>query len=97
MRTLNSDQSRRKLQQHICPLQFDIVNRLIIRYSNEGETIFDPFAGIMTVPFRAVKLNRYGIGVELNYDYYRDGCGYLLAAEEERKAPTLFEVENIAV
>lgn len=38
----------------ICPLQFDIVDRVIRRFSNIGETVFDPFAGIMSVPYRAV-------------------------------------------
>ncbi len=45
MRTLNSEQKRRDLQMHVCPLQFDIVDRLINRYSNENDLIFDPSAG----------------------------------------------------
>lgn len=92
MRTLNSEQVRRDLQMHVCPLQFDIVDRLITRYSNEGDVIFDPFGGIGTVPFRAVKLGRKGLMTELNEGYYRDAVGYLEAAEEEIDAPTLLEL-----
>ena len=36
-----------------CPLQFDIVDRLIERYSNPGELVYDPFGGLFTVPLRA--------------------------------------------
>lgn len=93
MRTLNSEQSRRGLEQHICPLQFDIVDRIITRYTNEGERVFDPFGGLMTVPCRAIKLKRYGIGCELNPDYFRDGVRYLQATEAEVSVPTLFDLE----
>jgi hypothetical protein len=64
--TLNSEQSRRRVEAHICPLQFDIVDRAIRLYSNPGDLVFDPFAGLGTVPMRAVKLGRRGYGVELN-------------------------------
>lgn len=91
MRTLNGNQSQKNLQMHVCPLQFDIVDRLIERYTNEGELVFDPFGGLMTVPYRAVKLRRRGIGVELSEQYYSDGVSYCRAAEMELNAPTLFD------
>lgn len=91
MRTLNTNQSRRRAQMHVCPLQLDIVERIINRYSNEGDTVYDPFGGLMTVPMTAVKMHRKGYGCELNPDYFRDGVGYLQAAEDEIEAPTLFD------
>lgn len=91
MRTLNTTQSRRRAQMHVCPLQLDIVERIINRYSNEGETVYDPFGGLMTVPMTAVKMHRNGKGCELNPDYFRDGVGYCQSAEEEIGAPTLFD------
>lgn len=66
MRTLNTTQSRRRAQMHVCPLQLDIVERIINRYSNEGELVYDPFGGLMTVPMMAVKMHRNGKGCELN-------------------------------
>jgi hypothetical protein len=54
MRTLNMLQQRKGAEMHLCPLQFDIVDRLIERYSNPGDLIFDPFGGLMTVPYRAL-------------------------------------------
>lgn len=91
MRTLNTTQSRRRAQMHVCPLQLDIVERIINRYSNEGDLVYDPFGGLMTVPMTAVKMSRRGYGCELNPDYFRDGVGYLQAAEDEIEEPTLFD------
>ena len=91
MRTYNTTQSQKRKQMHVCPLQIDIVQRLIDRYSAEGEVILDPFGGLMTVPAEAVKAGRRGIGVELNGDYFRDGVGYLEAADAQRGMPTLFD------
>ena len=92
IRTLNSTQKRRNLTMHVCPLQLDIVERIIHRYSNEGDTVLDPFGGLMTVPMTAVKQGRDGIGIELNPDYFRDGVGYLREADAERDVPTLFDL-----
>lgn len=92
MLTLNGRQSAKSLQMHICPLQFDIVERIINRYSNEDDLIFDPFAGLMTVPYMAIKMGRRGFGIELNHDYFTDGLEYLEAAEEDYELPTLFDI-----
>lgn len=92
MRTLNTNQSRRRQQMHVCPLQLDIVERIINRFSNEGDVVYDPFGGLMTVPMTAVKMGRYGKASELNADYFRDGVGYCQAAEDEIDMPTLFDM-----
>lgn len=94
MRTLNSEQTRRGLQNHVCPLQFDIVDRLIERYSNKGEVVYDPFGGIMTVPYRAILLGRYGMASELSEEYFRDGVRNLMLADSERSIPSLFDMER---
>lgn len=91
MRTFNTTQSQRRQQMHVCPLQIDIVERIINRYSNPGDVVFDPFGGLMTVPERAVRMGRKGYGIELNPDYFRDGLGYLQAAENKMLTPTLFD------
>lgn len=95
MRTLNTSQSQKRLQMHVCPLQLDIVERIINRYSNPGEVVLDPFGGLMTVPYVAIKMGRKGYGIELNTDYFRDGLGYLKAAAEEISMPTLFDLEDL--
>ena len=95
MRTLNSAQAAAGREMHLCPLQFDIADRAILQFSMPEETVFDPFMGIGTVPYCAVRLGRRGIGIELNTRYYEDGIWYLRAAEEEVTAPTLFDLEKI--
>lgn len=92
MNTLNSTQSARRNEKHICPLQIDIVERLINRYSNKGDVILDPFAGLFTVPMCAVKAGRYGIGIELNTAYYKDGLAYMRSADLQAGMPTLFDL-----
>lgn len=92
MRTLNGEQSRKGLEFHICPLQFDIVDRVISRFSDKGDLVFDPFGGLFTVPYRALKLGRRGRAVELNPGYFLDGIKYLEAMEREISIPSLFDV-----
>jgi DNA modification methylase len=96
MRTLNGNQKQKGLNNHICPLQIDIVDRIITRYSNIGDTVYDPFGGLMTVPYRAVTLKRKGIGCELNPEYFSDGLTYLAQADKQVTMPTLFDVEKMA-
>jgi DNA modification methylase len=91
MRTLNGEQSQRGLAQHICPLQLDIVDRLMRRYSNKGDVVFDPFSGLGTVPLRALAMGRQGLGVELNGGYFLDAVKYLEAEERKHAMPTLFD------
>lgn len=96
MDTLNAEQSRKRQANHVCPLQLDLVARLINRYSNEGDMILDPFGGLMTVPYVAVKMDRRGYGVELNTEYFEHGKGYMYAIEYKKTVPTLFDLEKIA-
>lgn len=74
-----------------CPLQIETVERLINRYSNKGDLVFDPFGGIGTVPYIALKMGRRGMMTELNGDYFRDAVGYLKAYEEDIEQPTFFD------
>lgn len=91
MLTLNNNQTQRCQNNHICPLQIDIVKRIINRYSNSGDVVFDPFGGIMTVPNVAIKMGRFGIASELNPEYFRDGVKYLEAFERGQKQQSLFD------
>lgn len=94
MRTLNGEQKQRNLTMHVCPLQFDIVDRLIERYSNPGELVFDPFGGLSTVGVRALKSGRQGRTVELNPGYFLDGVKYLQAEERAQSMPSLFDLDE---
>lgn len=92
MLTLNTEQSRRAQAMHVCPFQFDIVDRLIARFSNPGDLVFDPFGGLATVPLRALRAGRRGRSVELNPGYFLDGVKYLQAEERKQDLPTLFDL-----
>jgi hypothetical protein len=92
MRTLNGAQAAKGREMHLCPLQFDIVDRLIVQFSMRGETVLDPFGGLMTVPYCALKLGRQAAGIELNPSYFADGCAYAAEAAAERNVPSLFDL-----
>ncbi len=92
MLTLNGAQSAKGREMHLCPMQFDIADRIIAQFSMEGETVLDPFGGLMTVPYRAVMLKRFGIGIELSQRYFCDGVKYCEAAARELAMPSLFDV-----
>lgn len=94
MDTLNTKQTQKKKEKHVCPLQFDIVDRLINRFSMEGEIVLDPFGGLMTIPYRSIHLKRAGVGIELNSQYYADGMHYCKVAEQLKDVPSLFDAIN---
>jgi DNA modification methylase len=93
MRTLNGNQKQKNLTTHICPLQIDTVDRIIERYSNKGDLVYDPFGGLATVPYRAVIKGRKGKCCELNPGYFADSLTYLHQADNMAIAPTLFDCE----
>ena len=60
-----------KDERHICPLQLEVIQRCIELWTNPGDIVLDPFAGIGSVPYVAVTMGRRGIGIELKESYYR--------------------------
>jgi hypothetical protein len=96
MRTLNSDQVKAGNGKHICPLQLDIIERCIERYSNKGDLVADPFMGIGSVAVQAVKMGRHAFGTELNTEYWLDGLKHQRAAEAGLANLTLFDLFEVA-
>lgn len=90
MKTLNSSQARRNMNQHICPLQLDLIERLIERYSNPDDLVYDPFAGLGSVPYMALKMKRKGYGCELNAEYFKDSITHVRSVEAQSAVLTLF-------
>lgn len=95
MLSLNSQQAQAGREQHLCPMQFDIADRVIAQFSQEGETVYDPFGGLMTIPLRAVRLKRFGLGCELSPSYWADGVRYVEAMEKKLAIPSLFDLEPV--
>lgn len=77
-------------EKHLCPLQIDLIERCVKLWSNKGETVFSPFAGIGSELYTAVMHNRIGVGIELNPNYYRVACRNLENATR-LSGQTLFE------
>lgn len=95
MLTLNGAQSAKGKEMHLCPMQFDLADRAIEQWSMPGEVVFDPFAGLGTVPYRAVRKGRFGLGCELSPAYYLDSHTYCRAAELEMSMPSLFGADEL--
>lgn len=66
-----------KDERHICPLQLEVIQRCIELWTNPNDIVLDPFAGIESVPYTAVKMGRRGIGVELKESYYNQAVNNL--------------------
>jgi len=78
-------------ERHICPLQLDLIERVIKLWSNKGETVLTPFLGIGSEAVTAVKLGRVGIGCELKPSYWATAVDNLRNAEYEASLPSLFD------
>lgn len=90
-RTLNYREGRAKEdEKHICPLQLDTIERLILLYSNESETIFSPFGGIGSEGYQALKMNRKSISIELKESYFDLNRRNHIAANEEKGQLKMF-------
>lgn len=78
-------------ERHICPLQLEVIERGIRLWSNPGDLILSPFAGIGSEGYVAIKMGREFIGVELKKAYYDQAMKNLARAESESKEASLFE------
>jgi len=77
-------------EKHICPLQLDVIERLILLYSNEGETIFSPFGGIGSEGYQALKMGRKSISIELKESYFKTNVKNHRNAIEQNGQKLLF-------
>ncbi len=90
-RVLNGSVARDNAdEKHICPLQLDVIERLLRLYTNPGDLVFSPFAGIGSEGYCAVKSDRRFLGAELKESYFKLACQHLRQAEEESR--TLFKL-----
>lgn len=77
-------------EKHICPLQLDVIERALALWTNPGDIVFSPFAGIGSEIYQAVKMGRRGIGIELKENYYRQAVENCKEIEAQMDQPTLF-------
>ena len=85
--TLNRNGAREEQdEKHICPLQLPVIERGVELWSNPDDIVLDPFDGIGSTGYQAVKMGRRHVGVELKGSYYQIAAENLKTAEEEWKA-----------
>jgi len=70
-------------ERHICPLQLPVIERCVRLWSNPGEVVFSPFAGVGSEVYTAIKQRRYGLGVELKAEYFLQAVRHAELAEAE--------------
>lgn len=78
-------------ERHICPLQLDFIERCVRLWSNPGETVLDPFAGIGSTIYVAVSQGRRGLGIELKPSYWRTAADNLTQLEATLAVPSLLD------
>jgi len=61
-------------ERHICPLQLPVIERAIELWTNPGDLILSPFAGIGSEGYVALKMGRRFHGIELKESYYAQAC-----------------------
>ena len=77
-------------ERHICPLQLDVIERAIELWTNPGDTVLSPFAGIGSEGWTAVRMGRRFVGAELKESYYRVAADNLRQAEMDAKQVSMF-------
>lgn len=83
-KTLNRDGARENDdERHIAPLQLDVIERCITLWSNEGDLIYSPFAGIGSEGYMAVRMGRRFVGAELKRSYWDLACRHLSRATSQ--------------
>ena len=79
-------------ERHLCPLQLGVIERAVKLWSAPGDLVLDPFNGIGSTGFVALKLNRQYAGFELKESYWRVALKNLDRAVNEREQNDLFTV-----
>lgn len=96
-RTLNGRAARDgDDERHICPLQLDVIDRCLGLWSNPGDLVLSPFAGIGSEGYEALRHGRQFVGIELKPSYFNVARLNLAEAERLRDQPTLFDVAEVA-
>lgn len=80
-------------ERHICPLQLPLIARCVRLWSNKGETVLSPFAGIGSEGYESIRLGREFIGCELKPSYWATAVSNLQEAERIRDEAHLFPAE----
>lgn len=78
-------------ERHVCPLQLDVIERCLQLWTNPGDVVLSPFAGIGSEGYQSVLSGRHFVGVELKASYFEAAKKILTAAATEAAKPSLFD------
>lgn len=81
-------------ERHLCPMPLDLTERIVLQYTNLGETVYSPFMGIGSEGYVSLSKGRRFIGTELKPEYFQRAVRNLLAAEEIAGGADLFEAAS---
>lgn len=83
-----------KDQRHLCPLQLDVIERALHLWTNPGDWVFSPFAGVGSEVYSAVKMGRKGYGIELKEEYINQARKNMATLKQEKAQKSLLELAN---
>ena len=93
--TLNVAEARSEDdERHICPLQLQTIRRCVRLWSNHGETVLSPFAGIGSEGVESIRNGRRFVGIELKSEYFHVAARNLTRAEQEKNRLSLFDADS---
>jgi len=85
--TLNARAARdHEDERHVCPMALDLIERAITLWSNPGDVVFDPFSGVGSTGYQAIKMGRKFVGSELKQSYFAQACKNLESAKSSQTA-----------
>jgi DNA modification methylase len=80
--TLNAKAARdNEDERHVCPMALDLIERAIQLWSNPGDVVFDPFSGVGSTGYQAIKMGRKFVGSELKQSYFAQACKNIESAK----------------
>ncbi len=85
--TLNARAARdHEDERHVCPMAIDLIERAITLWSNPGDVVFDPFSGVGSTGYQAIKMGRKFVGSELKQSYFAQACKNIASAKSSQTA-----------
>jgi DNA modification methylase len=85
--TLNARAARdHEDERHVCPMALDLIERAITLWSNSGDVVFDPFSGVGSTGYQAIKMGRKFVGSELKESYFEQACKNIASAKSSQTA-----------
>lgn len=83
-------------ERHLCPLQLPVIERCVRLWTNPGETVLDPFSGIGSTGYEALRHGRRYVGIELKPSYFKVAARFLREAEQLKPQRSMFDFEAVS-